>query len=279
MPLDSINLDLPESRLTEAKTAFYHLRLGLKSAWQRFFKPRYWYADRWLLAYEGKFRGQTCVIVGNGPSLNRTNTALLKDAYTFGANRIYLGIESLGFTPTFYVCVNDLVIEQCWDDIVRLPMPKFLSSRFRSADKPAERMIWMRTDGVPGAIVAFSDNPVHGVFEGHTVTFVAMQLAYWLGFKKVILVGVDHNFTTKGEANATVVTQESDPNHFRPDYFGKGFRWQLPDLEASEAAYRLADYVFRRTGREIVDCTVDGKCQVFRKSTLEVELAGDGEKP
>ena len=97
------------------------------------------------------------------------------------------------------------------------------------------------------------------------MTYVAIQIAYYMGFQKVILLGVDHSFVTKGEPHTTVVSQGDDPNHFNPRYFGKGFRWQLPDLETSELAYRIAEYRFRHANREIVDATIDGKLQVFRK--------------
>ncbi len=60
---------------------------------------------------------------------------------------------------------------------------------------------------------------------------MALQTAFFLGFQQVILIGVDHNFATKGKPNETVVSQGDDPNHFNPGYFGKGFRWQLPDLD------------------------------------------------
>jgi hypothetical protein len=56
-----------------------------------------------------------------------------------------------------------------------------------------------------------------------------------------------------------------DEDHFSPDYFGKGFRWQLPDLRTSEAGYRLAQNAFRRAGREVVDATVGGELRVFPK--------------
>ena len=51
---------------------------------------------------------------------------------------------------------------------------------------------------------------------------------------------MDHNFVTQGPANQAVVSQGDDPNHFSPNYFGAGFKWQLPDLEGSERAYRLS---------------------------------------
>jgi hypothetical protein len=92
-----------------------------------------------------------------------------------------------------------------------------------------------------------------------------MQIAYYLGFLKVILLGVDHSFETKGEPHTIVVSEGDDSNHFDPHYFGKGFRWQLPDLETSEMAYRIAKDKFENANREIVDATINGKLQVFHK--------------
>jgi hypothetical protein len=94
---------------------------------------------------------------------------------------------------------------------------------------------------------------------------VCLQLAYYFGFSEVILIGVDHNFVTQGKPNTTVVSEGDDPNHFNPTYFGKGFRWQLPDLETSEMAYRKAKQVFEDDGRRILDATVGGKLTVFQK--------------
>jgi hypothetical protein len=90
-----------------------------------------------------------------------------------------------------------------------------------------------------------------------------------MGFSEVYLVGVDHNFETKGPANTTVVSSGDDPNHFSPEYFGKGFKWQLPDLQTSEKAYHLANQVFERNGRRVLDATLGGKLQVFPKIEYE----------
>jgi hypothetical protein len=90
-----------------------------------------------------------------------------------------------------------------------------------------------------------------------------------MGCEEVILIGVDHNFATRGEPNKTVVSAGEDPNHFHPGYFGKGFRWQLPDLETSEMAYRMAREAYERAGRRVVDATVGGKLTVFPKVDYE----------
>ena len=95
------------------------------------------------------------------------------------------------------------------------------------------------------------------VWEGATVTNVALQLAFHMGFRQVILIGVDHSYDAKGKPNTTVVSQGDDPNHFSPAYFGKGFRWQLPDLDTSELGYAMVRDGFERAGRQVLDATVE----------------------
>ena len=118
----------------------------------------------------------------------------------------------------------------------------------------------------PIPVLALPTDITGRVWESATVTYVAMQLAYYMGFSQVVLIGVDHNFITKGTPNTTITSQGDDPNHFNPNYFGKGFRWQLPDLETSELGYQMARQAFEADGREIIDATVGGNLQVFPKA-------------
>lgn len=129
------------------------------------------------------------------------------------------------------------------------------------------RAIFLDTDYTPPP--SFSGDVTGRVFEGSTVTYVAMQLAHYMGFREVILLGVDHSFSTKGRPNETVVSEGGDPNHFSDQYFGRGFRWQLPDLEASEKAYAMARDYYQASGRRILDATVGGKLDIFPKIQLE----------
>ena len=56
-------------------------------------------------------KGKRGFIIGNGPSLKQTDLSRLKDEITFGLNRIYMMFPQLGFGTTYFVSVNDLVIE------------------------------------------------------------------------------------------------------------------------------------------------------------------------
>jgi hypothetical protein len=214
-------------------------------------------------AYRDLHRGRRCFVLGNGPSLRRTDLSHLKGEITFGANRIYLLFPELGFPTTYYAPVNTLVVEQCAAEIAALTIPKFVTWRGRRWLREDLRTIFLDTDYTPPA--DFTGDPTRRLFEGSTVTYTALQLAFFMGCDPVILIGVDHNFTTQGQPNVTVVSTGDDPNHFAPGYFGKGFRWQLPDLEASEAAYRLARDAYASAGRSILDATIGGKLTVFPK--------------
>jgi hypothetical protein len=207
--------------------------------------------------------GKRAFIIGNGPSLKQTDLGKLKEEFTFGLNRVYLMFPELGFGTTYFVSVNDLVIEQCINDISALRMPKFLSwhaHRFFPLGPLPATFLYSTYDNP-----AFARDVRHRVWESATVTYVALQLAFHMGFEQVILVGVDHVTNVPGKANTTIVSQGDDPNHFNPAYFGKGFRWQLPDFEMSEVGYRLARQAFEADGRQVLDATIGGKLTVFPK--------------
>ena len=201
-----------------------------------------------LAGLKNRHKGDRCFIIGNGPSLNRTDLSKISREYTFGLNKIFLLFEKVDFYPSYYVCVNPLVIEQNWPEISRIPAIKFISLAGTSYFPQTDDTILLRTIDRPPE---FSVDPAYGVWEGGTVTYCAMQLAYFMGFSQVILIGVDHFFTAQGMPNETVVAEGPDLDHFAPDYFGKGVKWQLPDLERSEVSYRLAKSTFEKDGLKV----------------------------
>lgn len=172
---------------------------------------------------------------------------------TFGANRIYKK-----YTPTYYICTNPLVIKQNRDEIEMLPCKKFIREGMTNTGIP------LRIDSTK----KFSYIPYQYVYEGYTVTFVSLQLAYYFGFTVVLLVGVDHEYKFDGKPNEQKLMSEDDPNHFDPEYF-KGQLWNNPDLEQSEYSYGLAKKAYEEDGRRIINLTRDSKLDVFEKDNFE----------
>jgi hypothetical protein len=229
----------------------------------RSLSPRWAESKRELHQLENIHKDKRCFIIGNGPSLRLTDVNKLRDEYTFGLNRIYLLFPQLGFSTTYLVSVNDLVLEQCAAEMKTLSLPKYLTWRSRHWFHDDSKVTYLDTDFT--GLENFCPKLTRRIFEGFTVTYVALQLAFHMGFSEVILVGVDHNFVTQGPANQAIVSQGDDPNHFAPDYFGKGFKWQLPDLAGSERAYSLAREAYLNAGRHVLDATINGKLTIFPK--------------
>jgi 6-hydroxymethylpterin diphosphokinase MptE-like protein len=221
---------------------------------------------RRLTALKDIHRGKRAFVIANGPSLKQMDMGRLKNEFTFGMNRIYLMFPELGFSTTYLTVVNDLVIEQTASDLAALSLPKFLAWRSRRhfrSDLPIAQVPTFLYTSYTGP--RFSTDVRGRVWEGATVTNVTLQLAFHMGFQQVILIGVDHNYSAVGKPNTTVVSQGDDPNHFSPAYFGKGFRWQLPDLETSEIGYAMAREAYQKAGREVLDATIGGKLMIFPK--------------
>lgn len=203
-------------------------------------------------------QGETCIVIGNGGSLRDVPIEFLTKYRTFGTNRIYL---LPGFEPTYYVSVNYLVIEQCQHDINCLGSTKFI---------PAGRhkLIPGSTPLLISGYPEFSKDATQGVFEGWTVTFVCLELAYYMGFKTVLLVGVDHRYDFQGSPNTRQYFRGEDPNHFDPSYFTGKF-WHTPDLERSNEFYKMANKAFVDAGRKIINLTPGSGTDAFEKQELK----------
>jgi hypothetical protein len=197
------------------------------------------------------YEGDSCFILGNGNSLANEDSKFLKSMPCFGTNRIYLKL-----IPDFYVVVNPMVAEQYKSDIEKMPTLKFVTDK-------VEIPGCVPLHSTPARI--FSRSPEKHIYEGYTVTYVCMQLAYYMGFREVFLFGVDHSYKFKGEPNETLVAEGKDPNHFDPDYFTGGKLWNAPDLAESEKSYTIAKRVFEADHRKIYNCTPGSKLDVFER--------------
>jgi hypothetical protein len=219
-----------------------------------------------LVAMRNRYAGERCFIIGNGPSIALTDVGRLRRELTFALNRGYLLFDRIGGPTTFLVAINRHVIQQFGTEIAAAGLPTFVGWRSHSEMPPGGDVTFIRR----AHRYSFSRNvATDGASEGPTVTFMALQLAYHMGFREVVLIGVDHSFSTPGPENQVVTSNGEDANHFDPNYFGPGIKWQLPDLAMSEVVYRLAKDVFEADGRRIVDATVGGRLEVFDKVALE----------
>ena len=239
-----------------------------KTRWIRifFFKVVFRLFRNRLYPYKDILRGKTILIVGNGPSLNRTPLDSF-NCPSIGMNKINLIFSRVKWRPSYIVCNNGLVMRQAKNVYKGLEIPIFLDFKglvLGLWGKHISYFLTRRED-------SFSDDFTLGVGASATVTYTALQLAYYMGASKIILVGIDHRF--KGfNSDKSIQRIERykgvDDNHFDPNYF-KNKYWGIPDLHDSEKGYNNAKIFFEEQGVEIYDATIDGALEVFTKISIE----------
>lgn len=251
----------------------------VRSLRRRADNPRYWLSrhlwplcdnDRRLIELADHHRGERCFIIGNGPGLNLLDLKPLASEVTFGTNAIYTNHARMGFYPTYYAVEDVLVAEDRASEINAYRhglkfFPNYLKRWIRGDDHTIFiNLVAPRWGAVPG----FAEDAAVRVNFGGTVSYVCMQLAYYMGFSQVYLVGFDHHYVIPASAKIdgnTILSTEADPNHFSPDYFGKGKRWHDPKVERMEQAYMAARAAFERAGRQIRNASAGGKLEVFER--------------
>jgi hypothetical protein len=228
-----------------------------------------WRSRHRLRQLRERYAGQKAVVLCNGPSLLKVDFERLQGSgcFTFGLNKINLLFDKTSLRPSCVVAVNPLVIEQNSEFYNKTDFPLFLDSCAvaNRLVRSRKNVIFLHSAGVQG----FARDCSMSIDQGHTVTYVALQLAFHMGFTRVAIVGADHNFAVTGPANKTVVAGEKDESHFDPNYFAGGVKWQLPDLFESEVAYGRARQVYAAHDRTIYNCTDGGKLECFERMTLE----------
>lgn len=231
-----------------------------------------------LKRFHNIHKGQRCFIVGNGPSINSMDISLLDNEYTFAVNGIFYKTQECGFRPYYYV-VEDYHVLQDNMEMIRDYEPrvggsKFLPSRFRTkfagSKSPTFFLNMNRGFYEPRSLYyevpRFSADAASNVYCGQSVTIVNLQLAYYMGFSEVYLIGMDFSYNIPDSAikeGDVIESTEDDVNHFHPDYFGKGKKWHDPKLHNVLKSYKLCRLMYELDGRAIFNATEGGKLEVF----------------
>jgi hypothetical protein len=212
-------------------------------------------------------KGETCLVIGNGPSLDNTPLEKLVDKYkTFAANKIYDSAVHPDIIPDYWTCIDDLMLTDCVPYL--LAHPEFIAERFvpRTIPLPKSHGLTTIVD------IGFSTNAAEKVFLGGTVTCVNLQLAYYMGFSTVLLVGIDHAYpksSKDGRPGSKFIAQGKDEDHFASksgEYFAEGKIYNRPELDAIE---RYFFPLAKRNIKRIVNLTPESAEQVFEKGKFE----------
>jgi hypothetical protein len=249
-----------------------HLQRRTRQRWKEVawnYSPDGIWNRRQLRKLRDKYSGRRCFVLGNGPSLRKTDVRRLKDEVTIASNGIFLLFDYMGYVPTFYTIEDVLVAEDRAAEANKIKgTTKVFPHDVQHWLRPDKHTVYINFLRVYSGFPKFSDTFEDIVYFGGTVTFLNLQLAYHIGCREVYLIGFDHHYEVPSQTEATIAgntitSHREDVNHFHPDYFGPGYRWHDPKVERMERAYHEAKQFFEAQGGIIHNATSGGKLEVF----------------
>jgi hypothetical protein len=237
--------------------------------------------DKELVKYRDRYLGERCFIIGNGPSLRISDLERLKDEITFASNKIYLAFDQTAWRPTYYASEDSMFIRNHIDILGDLENTvKFFPISARKYNPPLNNSVFfhLKMEDFYPHLPCFSHNALKGIYWGSTVTYTLLQIACYMGFRKMYLVGVDFNYRIPEktqeelESNNRVIspvkpgkiyTSIGEKNYFHPDYVVPGERNFVPNLSFHKRAYLSADANLKRIGGRIFNASRGGALEVF----------------
>lgn len=216
-----------------------------------------------LLKYKNKHFNERCFIIGNGPSLTANDLNKLKREVCFASNRVYEIFDRTDWRPTYYCIQDRKAIRRIKEDIYKkIQSTKFVGivkSHLYPNIKEVNFINLVSEDFFPN-MPKFSCDVSKCIYEGSTVTYMCIQLAIYMGFKMIYLLGVDHNYSVTRNPDGTISKQDVQ-DHFS----SKDKITNIPKLYNSALAYQAAKKYADEHGIKIYNATRGGKLEVFER--------------
>jgi len=224
----------------------------------------------------GIHTGRRAWIVGNGKSLLQTDPCTLakRGELTFAFNAVWRWPK---FKPTYY-CVEDRLVaaDQAKDFNAFQADCKIVAADLAHC---LDADVFVAFDRSHDDFPRFSHDSGRVVYWGGTVSYMAMQLAYYMGIRDLYCIGMEgyKEIPETAERDGAVITstQDDDPNHFDPAYFGKGKKWHDPCQERMKEAHARAREEFAAACGGIWNCSPDEEWGVFPRAEFDSVIARD----
>lgn len=206
-------------------------------------------------------KNQSCFIVATGPSIRIEDLDKLweRNVLTFGVNKIGYAYASTNWRPTYYVGIDRRLVESEYFNDIK-PEEQSVYS-FIGEESEA---YWQKEHGANvlkhhfcsewafGRYPKFSEDLSRKSYTGGTVVYICIQLAVYMGFREIYLLGVD--FTGAGEHG-------SKYNHF----YSEKELTSVSYTHQIKAAYEKAKKYADEHGIKIYNATRGGNLEIFER--------------
>jgi len=214
--------------------------------------------------------GERCFLIGNGPSLQPADLDRLQNEKAFASNYIYRMYAHTLWRPTYYLNSDLGVLKNMkdeaafWNSEAQKCFFQY-NSRFVLNDDYPDNSIcfYLREAEKYWKKPKFSHDVGNEVFDASTVTYIMFQLACYMGFREIYLLGIDHNYSTTINLNG-VVNKHTVKDHFYSSNKNSDFDGgATANLQRMELGYLAAKEYAKKHGIKIYNATRGGKLEIF----------------
>lgn len=239
-----------------------------------------------MLPYKNTKSGR-CFIIGNGPSLKIADLEVLRDETTFASNRIYGLFDRTSWRPTYYASQDDGVIQEIKDkllDVSRQVRHMFLNgnvmriypAQLRKQKNVSFMYIRPTAEGKKGMDIDVPD----GIHNGINISYTMIELAIYMGFTEIYLLGIDHHYVTKKNNHGETVLDGNSPNNYFAGIAPLKYEAKVKEkdlthlMDESTSAYQNAKAYADAHGIKIYNATRGGYLEVFERVNLDDVVKG-----
>lgn len=220
----------------------------------------------WIKDYKNKYNGKRCFIVATGPSLTIKDLDMIKDEYSFGMNTCALALDKTEWRPTFYGIQDEYIYEKLETSLNSMAasyLPEvFISVSIMQKFSTPERFKTFPLHYLDHKMFhikgfgkyKFSDDCYACIYDGYSITFSLMQLACYMGFKEIYLLGCDCNYNQEKK-------HFIESGHVDPKYTVMGNKMIYGHYMFKEFADKI--------GVKVINCTRGGMLDVYPRKSLD----------
>jgi len=204
------------------RTEIRGIEVSCEKYYETFWKYlRDFYYDPRLERFRNIHHGKRCFIVATGPSLKMEDLDRLhqKQEICISVNGIFAAFDRTQWRPDYYMVGDHNAVSKWKKEILEEKKRiRFVAKNVASVlDETDENLYQWHVfrDWAEGKQPQFSDDFARGTFCGWTITYDgALQLAVYMGFSEIYLLGVDCNYAKGSCRNYFEKQKESDElNH------------------------------------------------------------------
>ncbi len=230
-------------------------------------------------ALQGSYKGKSCYILGNAPSLNNHDLLLLADHPVFCMNTFFVHKDFDSIKPGFYVFadpdlkkIDETEIRDWWMKLIAATSNRgilfFLPIQLKDSyvhEKLANERLHFVDLSLPfskQSVKGFDLSlPVNGV---QNVLVLTIQIAMYMGFTRIYLLGADHDWMSHFGNEQRHFYNPAETQVENVGSTGYSYSWWLHAVNTMFYQYKLIRKQIEKRGMvKIYNASESGVLDVF----------------